>query len=172
MAPVPSSPLAPLLRAGGGRHLHAAGRRLGAAAPSGSPGDAALLLAVGRVLRRDGVLVHRQARSRSTGCSTGATSPRSCCCRRSSCTSRWCSPIGRTRGCAATPGARCCRAIYLPALLLGAASVAGVINGATHGEVLDARRRARAVRAAALPRRQPDRRARDHGARAAAWCAR
>ena len=62
VAPVPSSPLGALFRAGGGRRVLAAGRRVGAAAPSRSPGDAALLLADGRVFRRDGVLVHRQAR--------------------------------------------------------------------------------------------------------------
>ena len=52
----------PLLRARGGRHLLAAGRRVRPAPAAGSPGDAALLLADRRVLRRAGVLVHRQAR--------------------------------------------------------------------------------------------------------------
>ena len=66
-------PARALFRARGGRRVLAAGRRVGAAAPARSPGDAALLLADGRVLRRDGVLVHRRSSTRSTGRSTGAT---------------------------------------------------------------------------------------------------
>ena len=56
-----------------------------------------------------------------------------------SCTSRSCFPIGPTRGCAATPGASLVPAIYLPALLLGGVSVAGVINGAHARRRADAR---------------------------------
>ena len=46
VAPIPSGSRGAVFRAGGGRHLLAAGRRVGAAAPAGSSGDAALLLAV------------------------------------------------------------------------------------------------------------------------------
>ena len=113
----------------GGRHLHAARRRRRAAAPPREPGDAALLLAVDRVLRRAGVLVQRPPRSRSTGCSTGPTSWRCCCCRRSSCTSRWCSRNGPTAGPGATRAATCCRWSICPALLLGGAQGRGVMRG-------------------------------------------
>ena len=70
----------------------------------------------------------------STGSSTGATSSRCWCCRRSSCISRWCSPSVRT-----CPGysallARWLPAIYLPGAVLG----------------LDARARA-AARRASIP---------------------
>ena len=52
-----------VLRAGGRRPLHAARRRVRAAAPSRRSGDAAFLLAVRRVLRRVHVLVQRSVRS-------------------------------------------------------------------------------------------------------------
>ena len=72
-------------------------------------GVAALLLAVGRVLRRLRLLVQRPARPPRLGRSTGPTSSRCCCCRRSSSTSRWSSPIDRTRGSGRRWAARCCR---------------------------------------------------------------
>ena len=56
-----------LLRAGGRRHLHAARRRRGARAPADRSGDAAFLLAVGRVLRRVHLLVQRPPRPRRLG---------------------------------------------------------------------------------------------------------
>ena len=56
-----------LLRAGRGRHLHAARRRGGARAPAHRSGHAAFLLAVGRLLRPVHVLVQRPARSRRLG---------------------------------------------------------------------------------------------------------
>ena len=52
-----------VLRARGGRALHAARRRLGPAAPAARSGDAAFLLAVRRLLRRVHVLVQRSVRS-------------------------------------------------------------------------------------------------------------
>ena len=128
--PVPSSPRGLYFALAAVGDVLAARRRLRAAAPSRSPGDAAFLLADGRVLRRDGVLVHRPARSRSTGSSTGGTCRRSSCCRRCSCTSRSSFPIGPTRGCGATPGARCCPPSICRRCCLGGASVAGVINAA------------------------------------------
>ena len=81
-----------VLRPGRRRNLLAAGRRRGPAPASRPPGHPALLLAEHRLLRDAGVLLQRPPRRRSTGCSTGATSPRGCCCRRCSCTSRWCFP--------------------------------------------------------------------------------
>ena len=62
-----------LLRPRRGRHLHAARRRRGAAAPSARSGDAALLLAVRRVLRRRSRSRSTAASIGSTGSSTGAT---------------------------------------------------------------------------------------------------
>ena len=56
-----------VLRAGGRRPLHAAGRRVGPAAPAARSGDAAFLLAVRRVLRRVHVLVQRSVRSPRLG---------------------------------------------------------------------------------------------------------
>ena len=56
-----------VLRARRGRPLHAARRRVGAAAPSARSGDAALLLAVRRVLRRVHLLVQRPVRSARLG---------------------------------------------------------------------------------------------------------
>ena len=108
VAPVPSSPLGALSRARVGRRVLAAGRRVGAAAPAGSPGDAALLLADGRVLRRHGVLVHREARrarldvllGRPDGPAPAAAALPAFRAGRSR--------IVPTRGCAATPGARSC----------------------------------------------------------------
>ena len=61
-----------VLRACGRRHLLAARRRGGSAAPSREPGNAALLLALRRVLRDPGVLVQRPSSICSTRCSIGA----------------------------------------------------------------------------------------------------
>ena len=66
-----------LLRPRARRHLHAAGRRRGSSPAPERSGDAAFLLALGRVLRRVHLFVHRPAAIASTGSSTGATSSRS-----------------------------------------------------------------------------------------------
>ena len=149
----------PVLRARVGRHLLAACRRGRPAAPSRQPGDAAFLLALGRVLRGAGVLVQRPARRRSTGSSTGATSRRCCCCRRCSCTSRWCSRSGPTAGCAATPARALLPLLYLPALLLGGARVAAMRARRPAGTVFSQRGHARRARRAAVSGGQPARRA-------------
>ena len=129
-----------LLRARGGRHLHAAGRRRGAAAPAARPGDAAFLLAVRRVLRRRSPSRSAAARSARLGLLLGRRDRDRCCCRRCSCTSRWCSPSGRAAGCAAPLGARCCRCCTCRRALLGVARVVAVARGAA--------RRARSSRVA------------------------
>ena len=65
-----------LLRARRGRHFHAARRRGGARAAADRSGDAAFLLAVGRVLRRCSRSRSAAASIASTGSSTGATRSR------------------------------------------------------------------------------------------------
>ena len=90
------------------------------------------------------------------------------CCRRCSCISRWCSRIGPTPGCGATPADRVCRACICRRCCSARASVAGVVNGARHGDVLE--RLASLVQSGELvylavePRRRPG----DHDPRAAA----
>ena len=56
-------PVVDVLRARGGRSVHAAGRRVGSPAAAARSGDAAFLLAVRRVLRRVHLLVQRTVRS-------------------------------------------------------------------------------------------------------------
>ena len=79
----------------GDRYLHAADRRRRAAASPARSGHAAFLLAVGGVLRRCSRSRSAGGSIVSTGCSTGAMRSRSCCCRRCSCTLRWCSRSAR-----------------------------------------------------------------------------
>ena len=165
----PSGARGALLRARGGRHLHAARRRRGAAAPAGQSGDAALLLAVGRVLRRARVLVQRPARSLDWVFYWADVDGACCCCRRSSCTSRWCSPSGRDSWVRSDAGRTLLPLLYLPALLLGAARVAALIARGVDGEPCSrACSTLRRARRAALSRGQPGRRPGDHDPRAAA----
>ena len=97
-----------VLRARGGRPLHAAGRRVGPAAPAARSGDAAFLLAVRRVLRRVHVLVQRPVRSARLDLLLGRRGRAWRCCRRCCCTSRWCSRSGR-RGAPRRRAGCCCR---------------------------------------------------------------
>ena len=166
LAPLPSGAGGALLRARGGRHLHAARRRRGAHAPALRSGDAALLLACGRVLRHVHLLVHRPLRSR-----------------------RLVLLLGRRRGAALLPPLflhfalvfperphsaatrRCSRAgcpsIYLPAAVLGLdpRSLALLRAGVDPEYFVAPDRAARQARAAA-PRGVPRRRSRRPGARA------
>ena len=118
----PVGPARAVLRAGVGRDVLAAGRRVRTAPPSRQPGDAAFLLADGRVLRRARLLVQRPARSARLGVLLGRRCRRSCSCRRCSCTSRSSFPSGQTAGCGATRGRT----------LLPAAVSPGVSPGAAH----------------------------------------
>ena len=105
----------PLLRAGGRRNLLARGRRRRAAASSREPGDAALLLALSRVLRRARVLVQRPTRPARQRLLLGRRRVDAACCRRSSCTSRWCSRSGPTAGSRAETARTLLPLLYLPA---------------------------------------------------------
>ena len=134
LASLPARQHQPLLLPRAGRALHAAGRGGGAAAAAEPPGDAALPLAVGRVLRLGGRSRSAGASTASTGCSTGPTRWRCCCCRRCSCTSRCSSPSGRGPGCSTPLGSRFWPAVYLPALLLGAARVLAIARAAHNEE--------------------------------------
>ena len=102
-------------------------------------------------------VLRRRSRSRSTagsigstGSSTGRDACRSCCCRRCSCTSRWCSPSGRAAGLRTPLGTAVLPLLYVPAALLGLARVVAVARGAARRRVfftslLDAARSARAA---------------------------
>ena len=86
-----------VFRAGGGRAVHAARRRLRPVAAAARSGDAAFLLAVRRFFRRRSRFRSTVRSIGSTGSSTGATRSRRHCCRRCCCTSRWCSPNVRPK---------------------------------------------------------------------------
>ena len=125
-------------------------RRVGAAAAAERSGDAALLLADGRVLRRARVHAERAATTSSTTSSTGRTWSRGSRCRRCSCTSRSSFPSGRIRGSRDRSG----RARAAAALSAGgrcsAAAASTLVAGGLHGARVVAR--ARADRAAATTR--------------------
>ena len=103
-----------------------------------SSGDAALLLADGRLLRRAGVLVQRPARRARLDLLLGRHRPRCCCCRRCSCTSRSCFPerperwvrsdAGRAHAAAALPAGRCCSAAPRSRRCCAAASQGAVLS--------------------------------------------
>ena len=149
------------------RLVFAPGRHRGAAAPARSSGDAALLLAHGRVLRRSGVLVHRPSSTRSTGRSTGATSSAQLLLPPLFLHFALVFPDRPDAGCAAIRG-RIDGAAPLPA---GAASrrrtVTAILQGNRRGEVPDARPRHREVAQLLVSARSARRRTRDHDARAA-----
>ena len=150
--PIPSSPRGLYFMLAAGRHLLAAGRRVRAAAPSRSPGDAAFLLADRRVLRRARLLVHRPARSARLGLLLGGrdgAAPAAAAV--PALRARLSGSAGRV-GAGATPGARCFPLCICRRLLLGGASVAGVVNAARHGDVLVRVADARSERRARLPR--------------------
>ena len=118
------------------RHLLAAGRRVGAAAASRSPGDAALLLADGRVLRHAGVFVHRPARRARLDRSTGATSSAQLLLPPLFLHFALVFPDRPDAWVRSDAGRALAAALYLPALLLGGASVAGVSTAPRTGDVL------------------------------------
>ena len=121
----PSGAARPVFRPRGRRHLHAAGGRRRAPPPARQSGHAAFLLVERRVLRDAGVLVQRPARSPRLGLLLGRTRIAVCCCRRCSCTSRWCSPSVRDSWVRSDAGrAACCRCCTCRRLLLGAAVAA------------------------------------------------
>ncbi len=142
-----------LFRPRRGRHLHAARRRRRPAAAPARSGDAALLLAVGRLLRRLHLLVQRPSRSPRLGLLLGATSiailrlpplflhftlvfPGAS------------APLARRAG---RPGV-CCVAVYAPAAVLG----------------VDARGR-RGAQRAPMPRSSSASRRRSIGSSSSTW---
>ena len=88
----------PVLLAGARRHPRDHHRRVGATAAADRSGDAAFLLADGRVLRRARVHAERAVRPARLLLRLGRRWSRGSRCRRCSCTSRSCFRSGRSRG--------------------------------------------------------------------------
>ena len=113
-------------------------------------GDAALLLALGRVLRRLHVLVQRPARSPRLGVLLGRRDLDPACCRRCSCTSRWSFPSAPRAG---RGTRRCwragCRRSTCPAVVLGVARALAVLASRRRPDAL--RRRHRDARSPRVP---------------------
>ena len=88
-------------------------------AASARSGDAALLLADGRVLRRAVVHAERTLRPARLLLRLGGSRRAAACCRRCSCTSRSCFPIGPIRGCDRRRRRGLLPLLYVPAAVLG-----------------------------------------------------
>ena len=96
LQPMPLVALGPVLLARARRHPRDRRRRVGPAAAAERSGDAAFLLADGRVLRRARVHAERPLRPARLLLRLGGSRSRGSCCRRCSCTSRSCFPIARS----------------------------------------------------------------------------
>ena len=167
VAPIPSGSRPALLRPGGSRHLLAAGRGVGAAAPPGSSGDAAFLLAVHRLLRRARLLVQRPARHARSRLLLGR---RGVDADAAAAVPAFRADVPRAAG---RVGAQRCRPSAAAAVVsAGAAPRRGASRehapDRRRGRRADERAGARRARRAAVFRRQPGRRALDHDARAEA----
>ena len=138
LRPMPLVRIGPVLLARARRHPRDRRRRVGAAAAAERSGDAAFLLADGRVLRRARRSRRAAATTGSTTSSTGRIWWRGSRCRRCSCTSRSCFPIapnpwvrtrGRPRGAAAVLRCRrCCSASAASLVMAGAHRRAAVVG--------------------------------------------
>ena len=123
IAPIPNGPRALYFLLAGSRHLHAAGRRRRAPAPSARSRDAPFLLAVRSRSSASSRFRSAAGSIVSTGSSTGATRSRCSRCRRCSSTSRWCSRSARGDGRRAASAASSFRWSTCRPWLLGIAHV-------------------------------------------------